>query len=122
MNTKLLSQTQRKLVATLIGGALLTGLMGCGGSDDPYSSTDLESAYQAIDAGMSYTTVRALVGRDALSQTADGNDATLYRWESGKGTYLFSTLLVQIHRVDGVRRKTIAGPTLSESDSFNAEE
>lgn len=108
----------QSLLYSLLGVMLVTG---CGGSEDPYTTTDLESAYEAIAAGMSYTVVRNVVDREPVSQTVVNTDSVLYRWESNKGTYLFSTLLVQIHRDDGVVSKTITGPNLSETDTFNSE-
>lgn len=89
----------------------------CGGSDN-YESADLEDAYEAIGESMSYTYVRGIIGTEPASHEADGRSVSLYRWETGRGTRLFTQLLVRIHVTDGVLSKAVTGPGGSKSETF----
>lgn len=94
-------------------------LSACGGdADDNYKSADLDDAYEAIGAGMSYTHVRSIVGADPVSQIGDGVGVTLYRWESDRGTYLYSALTVRIDAKAGVLSKSVTGPKESKTETF----
>lgn len=62
-----------------------------------------------------------IVGADPGSQAADGDKVQLYRWESGQGTYLYTSLLVRIHERDGVTGKTVTGPNGNKTETYGGE-
>ncbi|MBQ0921752.1 hypothetical protein KBW71_25240 [Hydrogenophaga aromaticivorans] len=111
---------QRRLFLAAMVTATGSWLVGCGGGDDDHRSPDLEAAYEAIAEGMSYAHVRGIVGSDPLSQVADGDKVQLYRWESGEGTYLYTSLLVRIHERDGVTGKTVTGPNGNMTETYGS--
>lgn len=101
---------------------LALALTACGGGNDNYESADLYGAYEAIQWGMSLTLVRNIIGAEPVSSQAENADTTLYRWESGRGTYLFTTLLIQIDRSNGVIGKVITGPQGNESETVGPQQ
>jgi len=113
--------SQRRLFLAALVAATGSWLAGCGGGDDNYQSPDLDAAYEAIAGGMSYAHVRGIVGADPGSQVADGDKVQLYRWESGQGTYLYTSLLVRIHERDGVTGKTVTGPNGNKTETYGGE-
>jgi hypothetical protein len=119
-NTPWKPHQRRPFLAALV---IATGswLAGCGGGDENYQSPDLDAAYEAIAEGMSYAHVRGIVGSDPVSQVADGDKVQLYRWESGRETYLYTSLLVRIHERDGVTRKTVTGPNGNMTETYGNE-
>lgn len=119
MKNRVTPSTRRHLLQ-LLPFAITAVLVGCGGGEDNYETVDLAAAYDAITQGMSYTHVRNIVGRDPLSTTANGTDTLLYRWETGRNTYLFSTLIVEVNKKLGVVTKTVTGPDGNKTESFAA--
>ena len=113
------SPTRRQLLQTL-PMAMAAWLVGCGGGEDNYETVDLAAAYDAITKGMSVTLVRSIVGRDPLSSTPNGTTSLIYRWETGRNTYLFSTLLVEVDKKQGVVSKTVTGPDGNKTESYSA--
>lgn len=110
----------RRHLLRMLPLAIVGGLVSCGGGEDNYESIDLAAAYDAITQGMSYTHVRSIVGRDPLSTVPNGTDTLLYRWETGRNTYLFSTLIVEMDKTQGVVTKTVTGPDGNKTESFPA--
>lgn len=117
MKDRITPHTRRHLLQ-MLPFAISTWLVGCGGGEDNFETVDLAAAYDAISQGMSYTHVRNIVGRDPISTTPNGTDTLLYRWESGRNTYLFSTLIVEIDKGQGVVTKTVTGPDGNKTESF----
>lgn len=117
MNKHLTRHTRRQLLLAS-SVAVSTWLIGCGGSEENYESVDLAAAYDAITQGMSYTHVRNIVGQDPLSTTPNGTATLLYRWETGRNTYLFSTLIIEVDKSLGVVTKTVTGPDGNKTESF----
>ena len=110
---------QRRLLC--LSALPLVLLAACGGdADDNSQSADLDDAYEAIGAGMSYTHVRSIVGADPVSQIGDGEGITIYRWEMDRGTYLFSALTVRIDAKVGVLNKSVTGSNESKTESFES--
>lgn len=101
---------------------LALSLTACGGGNDNYESADLYGAYEAIQWGMSLELVRNIIGADAVSTQAENATTTLHRWESGRGTYLFTVLLIQIDSSDGVIGKIITGPQGNESETLGPQQ
>lgn len=97
----------------------LMSLVACGGgADDNYQSTELDGAYEAVGEGMSYANLREVIGADPISQVTDGKNVTLFRWEADRGTYLFTTLVLRVHSVDGLLGKSITGPNGSKTENY----
>lgn len=97
--------TQRLVIPIL----LALNLTACGGSDDPQNDLDLYSAYELIDAGMSLTQVKAVVGREPHSSQADGPEQVLHTWVADADNYRHTRLFVTIEDEVGVVRKTVSG-------------
>jgi hypothetical protein len=122
------SQTTRRQNLLLIGLSALSvvSVTACGG-DANYTSTELYAAYDVIEIGFSYQLVRSIIGSDPSTQEAVKIDASassntdstqiIYRWETDKGTRLYTTLLVQIDSKLGVIRKVITGPSGNKSQT-----
>ena len=108
----------KRLLLLALPAAATTWLVGCGGGEENYESVELTAAYDAITKGMSYVRVRSIVGREPLSTTSNSTATLLYRWETGRNTYLFSTLIVEVDNSFGVVSKTVTGPDGSKTDSF----
>lgn len=117
MKTAHLSRPRRRLLLA-VPLTLTAGLFGCGGGEDNYETVDLEAAYEAIAKGMSYTYVRSVVGRDPDTTTPNGSSSLLYRWETGRNTYLFTTLIIEIDSKLGVVSKTVTGPNGNKTERF----
>lgn len=98
---------------------LALSLSACGGGSDNYESANLYGAYEAISWGMSYQLVRSIIGKEPVSQQVEGSSIILYRWEDGRGTYLFTTLLIQIDYNDGMVGKIITGPKGNHSETLD---
>lgn len=114
------AQTPRRRLLLAVSAATSLFLTGCGGGEENYETVDLDAAYDSILHGMSYTYVRSIVGREADSITPNGSSALLYRWETGRNTYLFSTLTVEIHQSKGAMTKAVTGPKGNRAESLKA--
>lgn len=122
------SQATRRHTLLLIGLTALSvaSVTACGGNAN-YTSTDLYAAYDVIEIGVSYQLVRSIIGSDPSTQETVKTDASassntdstqiIYRWETDKGTRLYTTLLVQIDSNMGVIRKVITGPSGNKSQT-----
>lgn len=110
----------RRRLALLL--PLTLALAACGGGKDNYESADLYGAYDAIQWGMSLTLVRNIIGAEPASIQAENANTTLYQWETGRGTYLFTVLTIQIDKSDGVIGKIITGPEGNDSQTLGPQE
>ncbi len=113
--------TTRRLLLVAMSTATAVFFTGCGGGEENYETVDLDAAYDSILHGMSYNYVRSIVGREPDSITPNGSSAQLYRWETGRNTYLFSTLTVEIHQSKGAITKAVTGPKGNRAESLKAE-
>lgn len=100
------------------GLALSLTLGACGGSENPQNEADLYSAYKTIDAGMSLTQVKAIVGKDPGNSQPDGPGLVLYQWQENPNNYRHTQLLVTIEDKSGVVRKTISGYQANETQAY----
>ena len=113
------NKLSRRLLLVSLCAYSTTWLVGCGGGKDNYETVDLFAAYETIGQGMSYAHVTTIVGQNPDSSTADGS-TVLYRWETGRHTYLFSTLVVAIHQSLGVTAKSYTGPEGNAMENFDS--
>lgn len=103
---------------TALSVFLALGLTACGGSDDPQNDLDLYSAYELIDAGMSLTQVKAVVGREPHSSQADGPEQVLHTWVVDADNYRHTRLFVTIEEEVGVVRKAVSGYRGNETQAY----
>lgn len=101
-------QTSRNLI---VGTVLLAGLFACGGGDDSPTSSSIDpyGVYQKISYGMSYETVRDMVGEDYNKGRFDGNGWVKYSWKFGTNNNSQTVIEINV-RQEGVTSKRISGP------------
>lgn len=101
----------------LIASALL--LTACGGSDNnELHSKDLYGAYEVVVEGMSLTQLKTVIGAEPAGSQADGDDITIYTWVADEGSYLETTLHVNLQTDYGVVGKTVLGPSGNKTASY----
>jgi hypothetical protein len=106
--------SRRRLMSLCAIAALAASACG-GNADDNYQSTDLYAAYDALTFGMNAALVESIIGTAPVSKTPANDGVTLYRWETDRGTRLYTALLLQFEEGFGLIGKTITGPEGSKS-------
>lgn len=94
-------------------------LTACGGSDsDDLHSKDLYGAYEVVTEGMSLTQLKTVIGAEPAGSRADGDEITIYTWVADEGSYLETTLHVNLQADYGVVGKTVLGPSGNKTASY----
>ncbi|MDG5977323.1 hypothetical protein H010_18842 [Hydrogenophaga taeniospiralis CCUG 15921] len=107
---------KRHFLALIASTLLLTA---CGGSDnEELHSKDLYGAYEVVTEGMSLTQLKTVIGTEPAGSRADGDDITIYTWVADEGSYLETTLHVNLQADYGVVGKTVLGPSGHKTASY----